>query len=327
MHDPHLGKLRFKSLQILLLAQELNSLRAVANAVSTSQPAVTQTLQELERTFGEPLLVRDHSGVQLTRAGELLAARAKVALEEMGAAIGSIRAGKAVPVLRLGVLPFLMYDLVPRAVQHLRRNGVTLRLQIHETYVQDLRQRLLAGEDDLVLTRLAASAVDAEQFKSMRIQRLATETVTPFVGQHHPLYPLALSGQAVSPARLADCDWVLPPESTEVRRTVDEMLVLSGLPPAIPVVEVRSLHGMMMIVGATGSIGAGPLSAVRRMTELLKLAPLNLLKLKPPKTFTVAMHHSRQDNNPLIPLFLSSVMQIRDAVAAGDYSATNSGNR
>jgi DNA-binding transcriptional LysR family regulator len=327
MHNPHLGKLRFKSLQILLLAQELKSLRAVANAVSTSQPAVTQTLQELERTFGEPLLVRDHSGVQLTRAGELLAARAKVALEEMGAAIGSLRGGKAVPVLRLGVLPFLMYDLVPRTLQHLQGNGVTLRLQVHETYVQDLRQRLLDGEDDVVLTRLAASAVDAEQFKSIRIQRLATETVTPFVGQRHPLYPLALRGQAVNPALLADCDWVLPPESTEVRRTVDEMLVLSGLPPAIPVVEVHSLHGMMMIVGATGSIGAGPLSAVRRMTELLKLAPLNLLKLKPPKTFTVAMHHARQDNNPLIPLFLSSVMQARDTIAAGDHSASSSDKR
>jgi LysR family pca operon transcriptional activator len=326
MPNPHLGKLRFKSLQILLLAQELESLRAVANAVSTSQPAVTQTLQELERTFGEPLLVRDHSGVQLTRAGELLAARAKVALAEMGAAIGSIRGGKAVPVLRLGVLPFLMYDLVPRALQHLQRDGVTLRLQVHETYVQDLRQRLLEGEDDLVLTRLAASAVDAEQFESIRIQRLATETVTPFVGRHHPLYPMALSGKAVNPTLLADCDWVLPPDSTEVRRTVDEMLVLSGLPPAVPVVEVHSLHGMMMIVGATRSIGAGPLSAVRRMTELLELAPLNLLEIKPPKTFTVAMHHARQDNNPLIPLFLGCVTKAWDAIGSRDYSAAGGGH-
>jgi DNA-binding transcriptional LysR family regulator len=95
------------------------------------------------------------------------------------------------------------------------------------------------------------------------------------------------------------------------------MLVLSGLSPTIPAVEVHSLHGMMMIVGATGAIGAGPLSAVRRMTELLKLAPLALLNLKPPQTFTVAMHHSRQDNNPLIPLILNSVRQAQDSINAG----------
>jgi LysR family pca operon transcriptional activator len=317
MHNVHLGKLRFKSLQILLLAKELQSLRAVANAVSISQPAVTQTLQELERTFDQQLLVRDHSGVQLTPAGELLAARAKVALEEMGAAIGGMGGGKVLPVLRVGVLPFLMYDLVPRTFQYLHENATPLRLKIRETYVQDLRQRLLAGEDDLVLTRLAASAVDAEEFKSLRIHRLATETVTPFVGQKHPLYPLALSGQAVDPKLLADSDWVLPADTSEVRRTVDEMLVLSGLSPTIPAVEVHSLHGMMMIVGATGAVGAGPLSAVRRMTELLKLAPLALLNLKPSQTFTVAMHHSRQANNPLIPLILNSVRQAQDSINAG----------
>jgi len=315
MFNPHLGKLRLKSLQILLLAQELKSLRAVANAVSTSQPAVTQTLQELERTFGQALLVRDHSGVTLTPAGEILALRAKVALAEVEAATKSIQGVEAVPTLRLGVLPFLMYDLVPQALRHLRGKGVPLRLQIHETYVQDLRERLFSGEDDLVLTRLAAIAVDATQFKSIRIQHLATETVTPFVGQQHPLYTLARSGRAVDPARLADCDWVLPPDSTEVRRTVDELLMLCGLPPAVPTVEVRSLHGMMMIVGATGVVGAGPLSAVRRMTKLLKLAPLTLLKIKPPKTFTVAMHHTRQDNNPSIPLFLDSLLHARDAMA------------
>lgn len=317
MHNAHLGKLRFKSLQILLLAKELQSLRAVAHAVSISQPAVTQTLQELERTFGEPLLVRDHSGVQLTPAGELLAVRAKVALEEMGAAIGGIRGAKVVPVLRLGTLPFLMYDLVPRTIEHLHENAIPLRLKIRETYVQDLLQRLLSGEDDLVLTRLAASAVDAEAFKSLRIQRLATETVVPFVGQKHPLYPLALSGRAVDPKMLADSDWVLPAPSTEVRRSIDETLVLCGLSPTIPAVEVHSLHGMMMIVGATGAVGAGPLSAVRRMTELLKLAPLTLLNLTPPETVTVAMYHSRQDNNPSIPLILNSIRQAQDSMNAG----------
>jgi LysR family pca operon transcriptional activator len=307
MYTPHIGKLRLKSLQILLLAKELKSLRAVADAVSTSQPAVTQTLQELERTFGKPLLLRDHRGVTLTPAGELVAARAKVVLEEMKATTESLRSAQPVPILRLGVLPFLMYDLVPRALRHLKEREIPMRLKIHETYVTDLRERLFAGEEDLVITRLASTAVDVAQFKSIRLQRLATETVTPFIGQSHPLYKLAISGQGVDPELLRGCEWVLPPESTEVRRVVDELLMHCGLPPAIPSVEVASLHSMMMIVGATATVGAGPLSTVNQMIKILNLVPLKLLKFKPPKTITVAMFHARQDTNPLIPIFLQSV--------------------
>ncbi len=310
MQSHQLGKIRFKALQILLLAQELKSLRAVATAVNTSQPAVTQTLQELEKTFGQVLLTRDHSGVALTHAGEILAARARVALAEMQTVEKALSSSPDVPVLRVGTLPLLVFDLLPRTLHHLAENEAPLRVRIHETTVSRLRERLFADEDDVVLTRLAAVAVSADEYPSLRIHRLATERVTLFVGRLHPLYAKASAGEAVDAALLADCRWVLPPESTEVRRHVDELLVLSGLPPSTPVVEVASLHSTLMTVSETSTVGAGPQSAVDRMTALLKLAPLRLKRFNPAATHTVAMYHARHDATPSVATFIRSITQV-----------------
>ena len=313
MRDAHLGKLRFKSLQILLLAKELGSLRAVAEAVNTSQPAVTQSLQELEKTFGQTLLTRDYSGVALTNAGEMLVSRAKVAIAEMGAAAETLLHAQSVPILRLGVLPFLMFDLVPSTMRELSETGNPIRLRVHETYVQKLKERLLAGEDDLVLTRLSAAAFDAPEFLSVRIQRIATETVSLFVGQRNPLYQQAKLGKPIEVAQLANCPWVLPPPDTEVRQQVDELLVQNGQAPSIPWIEAASLHSMLITVGETDAVSAGPLSAIQRMAQLLNLAPLNLRKFKFPSTYLVAMHHARQDYNPVITTFLQGLKRGRQS--------------
>ncbi len=307
MLEAHLGKLRLKSLQILLLARELGSLRAVAEAVNTSQPAVTQTLQELEKTFGQTLLTRDHSGVALTDAGVLLATRAKVALAEMAIAAESLQGAVQLPILRLGVLPFLMFELVPSTLHQLANDANPLRVRIHETFVQRLKDRLLAGDDDLVLTRLGALSVDAPEFASIRIHPIATEPVSFFVGERHPLYPLARRGQSIDPAQLAGCAWVLPTADTDLRRQVDELLVLSGLAPSTPWVEAGSLHSMLFMVSTTNAISAVPEAAIRRVAEVLKLAPLKLSRIKPTSIRIVAMYHARQDYNPSIPVILESL--------------------
>ncbi len=314
MVDNRLGKVRFKALQVLMLAHELKSLRAVAEAVNTSQPAVTQMLQELERTLGQTLLVRDRRGVALTSAGQVVADRARVALAEMSAAADSLKGSKETPILRVGTLPVLMLNFLPEAIQQLMAMDATpMRLRIHESTVPSLRERLLADEDDVVLTGLAAVDPGAKAFHAIRVHRLATETLALFVGQRHPLYEIARNGRSVDAAQLAHCSWTLPPDGTELRRYVENLLVFQcGLAPPSPTVEVSSLNGCMTMVGATCLVGVAPLSAVERMAETLKLAPLRLGKIKS-ATFrdTVVMFHARQDQNPLIPLFLSAVKKVQ----------------
>lgn len=308
MQDPHLGKVRFKALQILLLAQEMGSLRAVAQAVNTSQPAVTQMMQELEKTFGQTLLNRERTGVSLTPAGLLLAARARVSLSEMATAFASLKAALPVPILRLGTLPFLMFDLLPRTLRTLQQDPQQMpRLRVQEATEGQLRQRLIRGDDDLILTRLTAVALDGQAFADMRIHELAQDMLTLFVGQRHPLYKRARQGKPVEAMLLVDCQWALPHESTQTRQYINEMLVQEGLAPVTTAVEVSSLNGRMLLVSETHLVSAGPLSAVKRMTSLLKLAPLRVKGAPSALTRTVAIHHARHDHNPEIDRFLAAM--------------------
>jgi len=304
MLSAHIGKLRLKSLQILLLAEELGSLREVAGAVSTSQPAVTQALQELEKLFGQILLDRDHSGVSLTDAGRVVANHARVMLGEVAKAAQAVQDKRSAPILRLGTLPFLMFDLVPAILRRLTEGPLLLRLQVYESNVQGLRDRLIAGHDDLILTRLSASALDVNEFAALRIQKIGTEKVTFFVGERHPLYAKASQGKTIEPAQLVGCEWVLPPPDSQVCQHVNELMVSLGMAPPVPMVQATSLHSMLMMVGATSVVSAAPLSAVKRMGGLLHLAPLTLRNVKTPLTNTVAVYHQRQDQNPALQLFL-----------------------
>jgi DNA-binding transcriptional LysR family regulator len=64
----------------------LRSVNRAAQEVHLSQPAVTQAVAGLERTFGAPLLVRRSTGVYATRYGEILRARVDRALERFARA-------------------------------------------------------------------------------------------------------------------------------------------------------------------------------------------------------------------------------------------------
>jgi DNA-binding transcriptional LysR family regulator len=76
--------LRFLSVDDLLILsllgeQEL-SVTAAAEALSLTQPAVTQRLRKMEDIFGEKLTARKGRGIELTPYGKTMALRAKNAL-------------------------------------------------------------------------------------------------------------------------------------------------------------------------------------------------------------------------------------------------------
>src|SRR5579884_3831799 len=53
------------------VAENLNMSRA-SERLGISQPALTFAIQRIERTLGQKILIRNKSGVQLTRAGQKL---------------------------------------------------------------------------------------------------------------------------------------------------------------------------------------------------------------------------------------------------------------
>jgi DNA-binding transcriptional LysR family regulator len=112
------------------------SFSAAAEALSFTQPAVSQHVARLEKHLDAPLLVREPRGVGLTPAGEALLRHAEEILGGVKRAEAAVRelAGTERPVVRLGAFQSAAAALVADAFRQVRAEhpGVDLLLQAVE---------------------------------------------------------------------------------------------------------------------------------------------------------------------------------------------------
>ncbi|MCX6433952.1 MAG: LysR family transcriptional regulator, partial [Actinobacteria bacterium] len=101
-----------------VLATELNFRRA-AEILFISQPALSQSIKQLERTVGVPLLSRSTRHVALTPAGADFAEKVRPALAAIDEAVASARrwADGTNGVLRIGYMIGAGLDRLPKLLR------------------------------------------------------------------------------------------------------------------------------------------------------------------------------------------------------------------
>jgi DNA-binding transcriptional LysR family regulator len=127
------------------------SFSAAADALSFTQPAVSQHVARLEKALGAALLVREARGVTLTPAGEALLAHAEQMLAVARRAEAEVRelAGSERPVVTMGAIQSAAAALTADAFRAVRAEhpGVELRLSAVEP--EPGVRKVAAGELDL----------------------------------------------------------------------------------------------------------------------------------------------------------------------------------
>ena len=92
----------------------LGSVKAAAEALALSSPALSRRIQSLERHLGRPLFERRHQAVALNPEGAQLLAEIGPAIEELGHAMERAAGQHELLRLKLAVLPlFASYRLMP----------------------------------------------------------------------------------------------------------------------------------------------------------------------------------------------------------------------
>jgi len=106
------------------------SVKAAAEELSLSSPALSRRLQSLERFIGKPLFERRHHALAMNADGDRLLALVAPAIDQLSDAIEQIAGTGGIMRLRLGVLPlFASQQLMPRLPQ-LRAAHPALHLDI-----------------------------------------------------------------------------------------------------------------------------------------------------------------------------------------------------
>lgn len=108
----------------------LGSIKAAAEELALSSPALSRRVQTLERFIGRPLFERRHQAIVLNEDGEKLMQLTSPLLDSLSDAIETLTSASPVMRLRLGVMPlFASQRLIP-ALPDLRAKHPTLHIDI-----------------------------------------------------------------------------------------------------------------------------------------------------------------------------------------------------
>ena len=215
------------------------SVKAAADDLSLSSPALSRRLQSLERFIGKPLFERRHHALVLNSDGEQLLTLIAPAIDQMSDAIETVAGHSAIMRLRLGVLPlFASQQLMPRLPQ-LRAAHPELHLDI-DTGAHAIA-RLGDGIDAaIVLAHEVEPALYARRLDRNEVFAVASKTLT-------------IDGEPVTePEQLTELTVFLhrdmPDTFTEWRKAV-------GLPRMEPAAVDHFDSGQLMLDAAAQGLG------------------------------------------------------------------------
>jgi DNA-binding transcriptional LysR family regulator len=194
-----------RAVDYMLAVAEHGSLRAAAQAVGVTQPALTKAIRRIEDEAGAPLFHRTARGVHPTVYGEAMLRHARnlrVSLRSATVEIAALKAGTA-GVVRIGAGPSWERAILPEAIAAFRAHRPDVRILVLGGTDDFLKLRLRDGLLDLVLAATPdAPALDPD----LEWQPLMTDEYCVIAARSHPLrrrHGIALEDLLPYP-------WILP---------------------------------------------------------------------------------------------------------------------
>jgi DNA-binding transcriptional LysR family regulator len=299
-------------LRILKEVARHGSFSAAADALSYTQPAISQQIATLEAETGLTLLERHPRGVSLTAAGQTLVGHAEGILARLEAAqaalsaIAGLRGGR----LRMASFPTAGATLMPLAIATFRDSYPQVGLSLAEGEPEEILPRLRAGELDLALLfEFAGEAPLAEDM--VRVELLEDPMYLALPREHR------LAGRVnLRLGDLRDEAWVQTSSSSPCARHVVRSCHAAGFEPNVSFEsdDYQTVQGLVAAGVGVALIPELALSVVREDIAIRALSP------KPPVRQVVAAAPPGARLVPAAPAMLEILAQ-----AATRYQALGDG--
>ncbi len=145
-----------KQLRYFVSLAEIGHFGRAAEACFVSQSAFSNAIQELEGLLETQLVDRTNRQVTITAMGRDVAVQARLVLRDIEALV-ELAGETREPLtgdLRLGVIPTIAPFLLPGMLPELRAAYPDMTLYLHEGQTQEIHEKLMDGELDLLLLAL-----------------------------------------------------------------------------------------------------------------------------------------------------------------------------
>jgi DNA-binding transcriptional LysR family regulator len=196
--------MKLHDLHVLMAVVQAGSMNKAAGLLNTTQPAVSKSIAELERTVGVRLLDRNAQGVEPTAYGRALLDGGTAVFDDLRQAVKNIEflADPTAGEVRVGCNPFLATSFVAAVVDRLSRRFPRIVIHLVTATLEALHRELRERNVELVITRRFGSIADDR----MGFEFLYNEPHVVVAGAQSPW----VRRRRIELAELVSEPWALP---------------------------------------------------------------------------------------------------------------------
>ena len=243
-------------LQHFLAVAENGSVRAAADALGLSQPAVSKSVRTLEAALGVPLIQRGTRGSTLTAFGNALYSRARLIGNEMERLTEEMHqlAGAADGHVALGTSATVSLALLPSALPAFRTANPRVRVD------------MVGGLPSILLPQLADGSLDLVA-GPRPVQPMPPQIASWKLYERESVIAVR-RGHALERARalknFVNAEWVLNTCAGSAESALQAAFVASGLPPLKITLHANSLYAAYTMIARADYVGVLPREVVEQ---------------------------------------------------------------
>lgn len=280
--------MKLNHLRDVLAVAERGSLRAAARHLGVAQPALTRSIQELERELGVPLFERHPTGVSITPMGELFMRRAHVVRNELRRAREELDQLRGQTHGRISVVMSTVphIALLPYALSAFRARYPEVHLDITEGLFPTAESALRTGIID-VYVGPPPEAPGPE----LVFEHLFDNTRIILCRAGHPL------AHARSLKELIDAQWLSTSLFAKSHEELAPLFATYGLPAPRLVLQAHSALTMLVAIAYSDLLGMLPVQWMDFALTRDVLQRINVVEPLPAPPICIA----RRAGLPLTP--------------------------
>ncbi len=298
--------MELRHLRYFVAIAETGSLTVAAEKkLYTSQPSLSRQIKDLEDQVGTPLLSRSSRGVVLTDAGKAFLDHARLALNQVDAAVEAARraAQPAKQRFSMGFLTGQEMTWLPEAMRVLRADLPNIDVTVSSDYSPDLGEAVARGRLDVAFMR-------AEPDFDLAYRRVSKERLVALMPSDHPLTARTF----VRAKDLIGQPFIAMANKARVLRSViDQYLEHEGV-AITPAQLVDNPAMVMSLVASTRGIALIPSYVEPLMPWSVVSRPL----ADNAPTIDLVVGYSESNQSPILQLFLAHLDELMTRVGKAD---------
>jgi DNA-binding transcriptional LysR family regulator len=296
-------RVKLNDLRVLMTVVQAGSMNKAAAVLHSTQPAISRSIKDLERTIGAPLLDRSPRGIEPTVFGKALLEGGTAMFDDFHRAMQTIEflndptAGSVC----VGCSPLLAATFVSAVVELVSRRFPRIRFELVSAPVEVVHRDLNERRLDFLITRQVGPILEDR----LSFDFLFEDSLVVVCGNQH----LMARRRNIALAQLAAEPWVLPPPDLILGAAIIEGFRKRGVEPPKATVITVSPEARMSLVSSGRFLTIFPESALKFSAKHsgMVILPVKLPLARVPVGI-VALKNRMQ--SPVVRLFIQCAREV-----------------